>query len=106
LGSVALDLDAGPAIAIDDFAISRSEVVHATSDTPKPAPPPEVNSGPVPRLLVGARLGLSPHSVFRTFIGVDAELGATRSTVRSDQDAARLPAFTVGAALGATVGSE
>ena len=42
-----------------------------------PSPPPRVrfNSGSVPRLLVGARLGFSPHSVFRTFIGVDGEFG-------------------------------
>ena len=111
-GGAALDLTAGPAVAMKGVAFSESEsvaVMGTGSVMPPPTPPPhtESSSGPVPRLLVGARLGFSPRSVFRTFVGIDGELGPSRAPVAPGDDVSspRMPAFTVGLALGATVGT-
>jgi hypothetical protein len=57
-------------------------------------------------LLVGARLGFSPRSVFRTFVGFDGELGPSRTVdPEANVSSPRIPTFTVGLALGATVGT-
>ena len=112
-GSVALDLTAGPGIAIKGVAFSQTESVAAAMPGTTTPPPPrapqrsEPSSGPVPRLLLGARLGFSPRSVFRTFIGLDGELGPSHAEVSPDPSisAPRMPTFTVGLALGATVGT-
>jgi hypothetical protein len=109
--SVALDLTLGPGVAMKGFSLSQTQSVRVDAGSgaiamPPPAPPPESSSGPVPRLLLGARLGFSPRSVFRSFIGVDAEVGPTRDPAIQDASASpRMPRFTVGLALGATVGT-
>jgi hypothetical protein len=76
---------------------------------PSPSPPPtsEPSSAPVARLLLGARLGFSPRSVLRTFVGIDGELGPSRSSaaVEGNTSSPRMPTYTVGLALGATVGT-
>lgn len=110
-GSAALDLTAGPAVAMKGVAFSTTETVSvmgSPGSTPPPPPPhSEPSSGPVPRLLLGARLGFSPRSVFRTFVGIDGEVGPTRTPVDPEANISspRMPAFTVGLALGATVGT-
>ena len=108
LGSVALDLSAGPAVAMKGIAVSRTEVARVSGTGPPAMPPPQrtdPSSGPVPRLLLGARLGFSPRSVFRTFVGLDAELGPARVADDAGPSSARLPEFSLGLALGATVGT-
>jgi hypothetical protein len=110
-GRVALDLCAGPGVAIKGLALSQTEVVRSDArapGSPPPPPPPgpsEPSSGPVPRLLLGARLGFSPRSVFRTFVGIDGEVGPTRASSDEVSASAHLPSFSVGLALGATVGT-
>ena len=106
---VALDLSAGPGVAMKGVTLSVSETVPAPM-TRSVEPPPlrtEPSSGPVPRLLVGARLGLSPRSVFRTFVGIDGELGPTRTSPDPEAvvSSPRMPLFTLGLALGVTVGT-
>jgi len=104
----ALDLTAGPALAMKGLAVSETEVVSANMDNFMPPPPArhaDPSSGPVPRLLLGARFGFSPRSVFRTFVGVDGELGPGRVANEADSNSARLPVFSLGLALGATVGT-
>jgi hypothetical protein len=108
LGSVALDLAAGPAVATDGFASSHAELRRVdTAGLEMPLPPPlqesETGSGPVPRLLLGARLSFRPRSVFRTFVGVDGELGLAQAS--PDPSSADLPQFCVGFSLGARVGT-
>jgi hypothetical protein len=98
-GGVALDVTAGPAVATRGIAISETEVVEVDAMAPPP-PPPEAEPGPEPRLLVGARLGFTPRSVFRTFIGLDGELGPSLSTSKDE-----LPGFAAGVVFGATVGT-
>jgi hypothetical protein len=107
-GSVALDLSAGPGVAMKGLALSQTETARVDNMAPAPRPPEphsDPSSGPVPRLLLGARLGFSPRSVFRTFVGIDGEVGPTRASPSEATESARLPSFSVGLALGATVGT-
>lgn len=104
----ALDLTAGPAVAMKGLAFSETEAVSANMTNSAPPPPArraDPNSGAVPRLLLGARFGFSPRSVFRTFVGVDGELGPARVANEAESNSARLPVFSLGLALGATVGT-
>lgn len=111
LGSMALDVSAGPGLAVKGSSSSQGEEVHHESstntDTPPDVPPPvlapEPRSGPVPRVLLGARLGFGPRSVLRGFVGIDGEVGA--ELARSDPSSARLPAYSAGLSVGATVGT-
>lgn len=106
--SVALDLTAGPAVAIKGLASSRTDIVQVNgSSTPPPPPPPrsDPSSGPVPRLLLGARFGFFPRSAFRTFVGIDGEVGPARIADDAGPSSARLPTFSLGLSLGGTVGT-
>lgn len=110
LGSTALDITAGPAVALRGASFSQTEAVmvqSGTSPAPMRSPPPETDVGPVPRLLLAGRVGLSPRSIFRTFVGIDAELGPRQSGDVADaiEPQGRMPAYTVGVSLGATVGT-
>jgi hypothetical protein len=61
----------------------------------------------VPRLLLGARVNFSALSTLHTFVGIDGELGPPRAGDGGDiPDAPRLPVWTLGLALGATVGTQ
>jgi len=106
-GNLALDLTGGPAVAVKGIVLSETDVerVSAGSTPPRTAPAAESSSGPVPRLLLGARLGFSPRSVFRTFIGIDAEIGPARAVGPSTESSARMPGYVFGLAVGATVGT-
>lgn len=109
-GSTALDFTVGPALAMRGAGFSRTESASmqaGTSTMPPPAPHLERDVGPVPRLLLGARLGFRSRSLFRTFIGIDGELGPRSSadTAQALETAGRMPAYTIGLALGATVGT-
>jgi hypothetical protein len=112
LGSVALDLSAGPAVVMKGFDSSHVEVARMSAPDPEapapmsrldPIPQPAPHLGPLPRLLLAARLGFSPRSVFRTFLGIDGEVGPTRAS--HDPASARLPAYSLGFSLGASVGT-
>jgi hypothetical protein len=95
--ALALDLMAGPALAFaGDSAIER---------TPAGA---RIETSPiaVPRLLARCHLNFAPRSVLRTFIGVDAELGARGPAEPNIPGAApSLPVWMAGLALGATLGT-
>lgn len=110
-GSLALDLTAGPAVVMRGASFSASESVSvpagSSASSAPMQPPPESDVGPLPRLLLGARLGFTPHSLFRTFVGIDGELGPTHdSDVEQGLVASgRMPLYTVGLSLGATLGT-
>jgi hypothetical protein len=104
LGGVALDLDLGPAVAMKGFVLSRTTVARANTMAAPPPPEPDPSSGTVPRLLLDARLGLSPHSRTRSFVGLEGELGPRRINGEVPPGSARMPSFAVGLALGATLG--
>jgi hypothetical protein len=108
-GSFALDLVAGPAVALGETStvvISRSipapvggaEDVFQESSTDRTT---------VPRLLLKAHIGFGARSVVRGFVGLDGELGPSGAPPARELDdhAQRLPSWTVGLALGATVGT-
>jgi hypothetical protein len=113
LGNTALDFTAGPALALRGATLSQRESVAVQQDSSRSsslAPPPlhpERDVGPVPRLLLGARLGFSPRSIFRTFIGIDGELGPAGNSGAAPgfEVSGRMPAYTLGLSLGATVGT-
>jgi hypothetical protein len=99
-GTLALDLTAGPALALLGTMTSVTQV------PPAAAPVRESRSlGTSPRLLAGARLHFRARSVLRTFVGVDAELGARRAPPDPPDEVGRLPLWAVGLLLGATVGT-
>lgn len=105
---ITLDVAAGPGFAIKGAMADSSQVV-ASSDgfppaQPPPPPPQEPSSGPVPRLLVSVRLGFSPRSVLRTFVGADGTFGPARAD-GSGPSSPAMPHWTMGLTLGATVGT-
>jgi hypothetical protein len=119
LGAVALDLTAGPGVAAQGVSVLQGSTSHtqrvsqARTETTAVAPAPttvpqgDPDWGPLPRLLLAARLGFNPRSMFRTFVGLDAEFGPSTETTPLDSvpPAAYMPSFVVGLALGATLGT-
>lgn len=99
--NVALDLLAGPALALQG---------HFETETTGPAGTISETSSPVEaRLLLASHLSFAARSALRGFVGVEGEIGLAGSPgpdVRGDPSApARLPAWMLGLALGATVGT-
>jgi hypothetical protein len=63
-------------------------------------------SSTAPRLLLGARVSFGVLSTLHTFVGIDGELGPARAGDGENVPGApRLPVWTLGLALGATVGT-
>ena len=112
-GTMALDLSAGPALAmIASETTDRAEAVALPS--PNGAPPP-VGTAPtlpddasssafVPRLAIAAHYRFAMHSLLRAFVGVDAQLGPSRLGDDSSAGMTRLPEWALGLVLGATLG--
>jgi hypothetical protein len=98
--SVALDVAAGPAAAFQgtttletQSTVTRNSVIESSSST-------------VPRLLVDSRLTFGAASTLRTFVAVDGDVGPRRMGSLDLPGAPRLPLWTVGLAIGATVGTQ
>lgn len=100
LGTTALDVVAGPALAMHG-SVSMTAPVGSAS-TPM-SPPPDQQG--LPRLVVSSRLTFRARAALRTFVQLDAELGRQRSSSQPLPDQADLPAWTAGLAIGATVGT-
>jgi hypothetical protein len=104
LGNSALDLCAGPALAMHGGeTVVTSSSSSSGSATTGPVPSPPADQQGLPRLLVSSRLTFRAHALVRTFIQLDGEIGRPRSATSPVPDQADLPAWTVGLALGATV---
>jgi hypothetical protein len=103
--AVTLDVVAGPGVAINGAMSDREVLAVEMPAGQRPPPPAESGSGLVPRLLAGARVGFSPRSILRTFVGVEAALGPGRAEDGLSVDSPRLPNWTLGLALGATLGT-
>jgi hypothetical protein len=97
--SLALDVVGGPAISLRG---ARAD----SGSTPGGSTTSQSSLGPVPRALLGAHWIFGARSSFRTFIGVDGEFGPATAPGESPSDPFRLPVWTVGLALGATVGTQ
>jgi hypothetical protein len=103
--SVALDLYGGPGVALQGTYTSVTENPRIGRRVEERSP------GAQPRVLAGARINFRAQSMFRMFIGIDADVGARGEGVRRGEllgpreGSQRLPLWTVGLALGATVGT-
>jgi hypothetical protein len=98
LRTMALDLVGGPAVALGGTAIYETQT--QAGDVRQSA------SNTVPRLLVEARLVFAALSTVHTFVAVDGDFGPANSPDASLlPNAPRLPTWTAGLALGATVGT-
>jgi hypothetical protein len=98
-GTLALDLVGGPALVREGTSVTITQ--------PAIGEPRIEMSGPEdsPRLRLGARLSFRAQAVLRTFVGLEADVGSRSDAGRLAFDMGRLPAWTVGLVLGATVGS-
>lgn len=108
-GSFALDLVAGPAVALggsSTMVIARSAPA-AAGGRDGVIQKSMTDRAAVPRLLMKVHLGFGARSVVRGFVGVNGELGPRGEPPARELDdrAQRLPSWTVGVALGATVGT-
>jgi hypothetical protein len=102
-GTMALDLTAGTAAAYQGTSTFETAQPAGTgSQTPKSGSV----SSTVPRLLLEARLAFGALSTLHTFVGIDGDVGPAQSPDASQlPNAPRLPTWTLGLALGATVGT-
>jgi len=101
LGTSALDLCAGPALAMHGSVTVTAPVTGGAMST---SAPPRDEQG-LPRLRVSSRLTFHAHAALRTFIQLDGEIGRPHSATEPIPDQVDLPAWTVGLAIGATVGT-
>jgi hypothetical protein len=99
-GTLALDLTGGPAVALLGTMTSVTQAGPA-----EPVIRESTSMGARGRVLVAARLNFRARSLIRTFIGVDGEAGRARPTALAPRDIGRLPVWTVGLLMGATVGT-
>jgi len=102
LGHFMFDATAGPALALrGGWSVMMAN--SASGGMVTPARSSSSHNDLVPRWLLGGRLSLGARSNVRTFIGIEGELGEAGPI---PPGAARgLPLWTVGAALGVTVGT-
>jgi hypothetical protein len=95
--TMALDLAAGPAVALGGTTTYSSQ--SNGNDVSASA------TNTVPRLLLEVRLAFSALSTVHPFVGLDGDFGPARSPDAGQLNAPRLPVWTLGLALGATVGT-
>ncbi len=101
-GTMALDLTGGPAATYQGTTTFVTAQPHGTGAQTQSGSV----SSTVPRLLLGARLVFSALSTVHTFVGIDGDVGPAQSPDASLlPNAPRLPTWTLGLALGATVGT-
>lgn len=98
--TMALDLAAGPAVALGGTTTYSSQSSKGNENVSGSA------DNTVPRLLLEARLSFSALSTVHTFVGLDGDFGPARSPDAALLNAPRLPVWTLGLALGATVGTQ
>ncbi len=96
-----------------DLVVGAAEVPQGTTTFATSSPGPgggtvtASSSSTVPRLLLGARVNFSALSTLHTFVGMDGEVGPSRAGDGANiPDVPQLPVWTVGLALGATVGTQ
>jgi hypothetical protein len=98
--SLALDLAAGPAIALRGS--SNTSVTTPTGTTTSHS-----SEGPVPRAQLGTRLNFFARSRLRPFVGIEGDVGPPSAPgTAQPSNVSGLPVWTVGFALGATVGTQ
>jgi hypothetical protein len=91
-----------------DFLLGLAAAVQGTTTSQTQTPTGTItrsSSSDVPRLLLASRLNVGARSTVHTFVSIDGELGPTRAGGDVVPGAPRLPIWTLGLALGATVGT-
>jgi hypothetical protein len=96
---IALDLFAGPALALHGTSTSSAQAAPTGTTVTK-----TTSTNPIPRLLASSRLTFG-RSTLRSFVEVDGEVGRTGPTSDAPPIGPQLPAWTIGVALGAMVGT-
>jgi hypothetical protein len=89
-----------------DFVLGAAAAVQGTSTMAMRGPmgaQSQSSSSTVPRLVLASRLNFAARSALRTFVGLDGDVGPARAD--DMPSAPRLPVWTLGLALGATVGT-
>lgn len=98
-GRIALDLFAGPALALHGTAVSTAQAAPTGTTVTE-----RTSTEPIPRLLASSRLTLG-RSALRSFVQIDGEVGESGATSGSMPLGPQLPTWTVGLAIGAVVGT-
>ena len=97
--SVSIDLVGGPSLALQGTNTS----VFETPATGRRVV--ETTYPPVPRVVLGARLNFRARSALRAFVGVDGERALSQTEPATIGDVPQLPIWSLGFAVGATVGT-
>lgn len=97
LNSLAFDFLVGPAVALQGTFTSQTQTNTGTFT--------QSSSSTVPRFLLVSRLNFAASATLHAFVSIDGELGPPRAGGDDLPGAARLPVWTLGLALGATVGT-
>jgi hypothetical protein len=106
--NLALDFVGGPAVALRGAGTGITVAPARQGASPDPGAgsgSSQSSKGAVPRALLGAHLIFGARSPFRIFIGVDGEFGPANAPGDNPGDESRLSVWTLGLALGATVGT-
>ena len=96
---IALDLLAGPALALHGTSTSSAQVAPAGTMVSESS-----STDPIPRLVASSRLSFG-RSALRSFVEIDGEVGRTGPSSGSIAAGPQLPTWTVGVALGAMLGT-
>ena len=102
-GTHALDLTVGTAFVASPGSTATSSVAAGAAGVTGPTLQEPRSSRLVPRLLLGVRLNFGARSVLRSFVGIEGGLGRGAADLPIGEP--RLPGWTVGLGLGATVGT-
>jgi hypothetical protein len=104
-GDTSLDLTAGPALATHGFG---SSFTARAGDGEVPAagtpPPPRVSDQPSVRIHGGARVSFRARAFLRPFAGLEADFALTQP-IDLPPEEPRLPTWTAGLVVGATMGT-
>jgi hypothetical protein len=106
LPTFALDLVAGPALAIRGMSeVATARATSLSSPESRQLPPPE-RHGAAPRLFLGGHLNFGTRATIGTYVGIDGELGIPDGAAgEATTDSPPLPTWSVGVAFGVTVGT-
>lgn len=106
--NLALDFVGGPAVALRGGGTGIAVAPARPGASPDPgagSSSSQSSLGAVPRARLGAHLIFGARSSFRIFTGVDGEFGPAKASGDNPGDESRLSVWTLGLALGATVGT-
>jgi hypothetical protein len=96
-GSIAIDLLTGPTLLLRQQSTVRADSTGTIIE--------DTSSGAVPRWFFASHLNFATRSVLRGFVGIEGELALPEGSSNAMPGPAPLPPWTIGLALGGTVGT-